>query len=80
MKRPTVPMGRNWQAHIGNRGAVAMAHERRRRQPILVTGGERGCGKWLRCTPVAQGSDFGQWREGKLTVCNALIFEKNRIL
>jgi hypothetical protein len=32
----------NWLAQIGNRGAVAMAHGRRRRRPILVTGGERG--------------------------------------
>jgi hypothetical protein len=68
MKRPTVPMGQNWLAQIGNRGAVAMAHGRWRRRPIPVTGGERGWGKWLRCTPVARGSNFGWWREGKLTV------------
>jgi hypothetical protein len=59
MKRPTVPMGRNWAAQIGNRGAVAVAHGRRRRRPIPVTGGERGWGKWPRCTPVARGSDLG---------------------
>jgi hypothetical protein len=64
-------MGRNWPAQIGNRGAVAMAHGRRRGQSILVIGGERGWGKWPRCTPAAQGSDFGRWRERKLTVEHA---------
>jgi hypothetical protein len=44
-----------------------MAHGRRRRRPILVTSDERGLGKWLRCTLMAQGYDFG-WREAKLTV------------
>jgi hypothetical protein len=67
MKRPTVPLGRNWPAQIGNRGTVAMAHGRRRRRPILVTGGETGWGKWPRCTLEVRGSDFGWWREGKLT-------------
>jgi hypothetical protein len=71
MKTPTIPVGRNWPAQIGNRGAVAMAHGRWRRRPIPVTGGETGWGKWLRCTPAARGSDFGWWREGKATVEHA---------
>jgi hypothetical protein len=33
-----------------------------------MTGGERGWGKWPRCLPTARGSNFGQWREEKLTV------------
>jgi hypothetical protein len=52
----------------GNRGVVAMMHRRQRRRPIPVTDGERGWGKWPRCTPTARGSNFGRWREGKLTM------------
>jgi hypothetical protein len=48
-----------------------MVHRRRQHWPIPVTGGERVWGKWLRCTPAARGSDFGRWREGKLTVEHA---------
>jgi hypothetical protein len=33
-----------------------------------TTGGERGWGKWSRCMPTARGSNFGRWREEKLTV------------
>jgi hypothetical protein len=62
------PTRASLSAMKGNRGAVAMMHRRQRRRPIPVTDGERGWGKWPRCTPAARGSDFGWWREGKLTM------------
>jgi hypothetical protein len=68
MKRPTILMGQNWLAQIGNMGAVAMAHGRWWHWLIPVTDGEKGWGKWSRCMPAARGSDFGRWREGKPTV------------
>jgi hypothetical protein len=64
----TGPTRASLLATKGNRGAVAMMHRRQRRRPILVTDGERGWGKWPRCTPTARGSNFGWWREGKLTM------------
>jgi hypothetical protein len=48
-----------------------LAHGRRWRRPIPVTDGERGWGKWPRCMPTTRGTDFGRWREEKLTVEHA---------
>jgi hypothetical protein len=61
-------------AHGENREAGEpwpLAHGRRWCRLIPVTDGERGWGIWSRCTPAARGSDFGQWREGKLTMARA---------
>jgi hypothetical protein len=72
-------LGRNWPAqdlarlvaHGENREAGEpwlLAHGRRWRRPILVTGGERGVGEMAEMHADGSGSDFGRWREGKLTV------------
>jgi hypothetical protein len=72
-----VHLGRFWPAQPGlgclsETGEAGepwpLAHGRRWCRPIPVTGGERGWGKWPRCIPMARGSDFGWWREEKLTV------------